>query len=237
MSIPEITISGEEIFEVFGLRITNTFFLSLILSLSIFFILFIVLGQKKIIPGKIQNFFEWILETLYNFINSVTNSPEKTKEIFPLAATLFTLILSSNLIELIPGVGVIHFLRSPSSDLNFTLALSLTAMFYINFLAIKKLGPFSYLKRFFNFKSPIFFFVGALEGISEITRILSLAMRLFGNLFAGEVLLIVTSFLFAYLLPLPFLGLEILVGLIQAFIFSSLVVIFYFTATQIEHEE
>lgn len=237
MSEIEISIKGEKLFNIFGFAVTNTFFLSLILSLSIFLILFIVLRQKKIIPGKIQNFFELILETFYNFINSVTNSPEKTKEIFPITATLFILILSSNLLELVPGVGVIPFLRSPSSDLNFTLALSLTAMFYVNFLAVRKLGLFSYLKKFFNFKSPIFFFVGILEGMGELTRIFSLAIRLFGNLFAGEVLLIVTSFLFAYLLPLPFLGLEILVGLIQAFIFPSLVVIFYFTATQIEHGE
>lgn len=99
-------------------------------------------------------------------------------------------------------------------------------------MAIKKLGIFSYIKKFLNFSNPINFFVGILEGISEATKILSLSFRLFGNLFAGETLLIVSSFLFAYLMPLPFLGLEILVGFIQAIIFSSLVVIFYVSATE-----
>lgn len=235
MSIPEIAISGEEIFKISHFQITNTFILSLVLSLVIFLFFLISLKKAKIIPGRIQHFWELILETLYNFFHSITNDDKKTKEIFPLAATLFILILFSNLLELMPGIGVIRFLRSPSSDLNFTLALALFSIFYINFLTIKNLGIFSYLKKFFNFKNPIFFFVGILEGMGEITRIFSLAIRLFGNLFAGEVLLIVTSFLFVYLLPLPFLGLEILVGLIQAFIFPSLIVIFYTTATQIEH--
>jgi F-type H+-transporting ATPase subunit a len=88
------------------------------------------------------------------------------------------------------------------------------------------------LKKFFNFKNPILFFVGILEGISEITRIFSLAVRLFGNLFAGEILLIIISYLFSFLLPLPFLGLEIFVSFIQALIFSSLVIIFYATHTE-----
>lgn len=231
----EISIPAEKIFSIFGVPATNTLILcsALVLTITIFY--FVSFRQVKIVPRKIQNFFEWTLESLLNFFISIAGSPEKAKEIFPLAATLFILIISSNLIELIPGVGVFHFLRSPSSDLNFTLALSLISIFYINFMAIKKLGPFSYLKKFFNFSNPINFFVGILEGISEITRILSLAFRLFGNLFAGETLLIVSSFLFAYLMPLPFLGLEILVGFIQALIFSSLAVIFYMTSTEAIH--
>lgn len=230
----EITISGEKIFEIFGFPITNTFALSLIISLGIFIIFSLVFKRTSLRPTKIQNFFEWGLEELLHFIDSISGSRERTKEIFPIAATFFVLILMSNLIELIPGVGVFSFLRSPSSDLNFTLALATIAVFSVNFLAVRKLGIGSYLKKYFS-KNPIFLFVGALEGIGELSRIFSLAIRLFGNLFAGEVLLIVTSFLFAYLLPLPFLLLEVLVGFIQAFIFSSLVVIFYTTATQITH--
>ncbi|MDO8663540.1 MAG: F0F1 ATP synthase subunit A [Candidatus Wildermuthbacteria bacterium] len=232
----EISIPAEKIFEVLGFSITNTFLLSLILSFGIFSLCFISFRRAKMIPSGIQNFFETILDSLLNFIDSITGSRDRTKEVFPIAATLFVLILFSNLIELIPGVGVFHFLRSPSSDLNFTVALALFSVTYINILAFKKLGFFSYSKKFFN-KNPILLFVGVLEGISELSRIFSLAIRLFGNLFAGEVLLIVTSFLFAYVLPLPFLLLEILVGFIQAFIFSSLIVIFYTTSIQIAHHD
>lgn len=232
-----IAIEPEEIFDLFGFGITNTTFLTLLIGISIFVLLFISFKGKKIIPGRLQNFVEMILEAILNFIDSITKDRKKTEEIFPLAATLFILVLSSNLIELTPGIGVFSFLRSPSSDLNFTLALAIISILFINFSAVKKLGASMYLKKFLNFKSPVLLFVGVLEGISEFIRILSLSVRLFGNLFAGEVLLIVSSFLFAYFLPLPFLGLEILVGFIQALIFSSLVVIFYATSTNLAHGE
>lgn len=176
------------------------------------------------------------METIFNFIDSITKDKSKTKEIFPIGATLFILIFCCNIIELSPGIGVFHFLRAPTSDLNLTLALSTFSMIFVNFLAAKKLGFFKYLKRFLNLKNPITLFIGILEGISEITKVFSLAFRLFGNLFAGEVLLIIVSFLMAYIAPLPFLGIEILVGFVQALIFSSLVVIFYATAVTHCHE-
>ncbi|MDD5144577.1 MAG: F0F1 ATP synthase subunit A [Candidatus Pacebacteria bacterium] len=235
MYLPEISIPTEEVVEVAGISITNTYILVLILSLGIAALFSLSLRNLRIIPHKVQNFVEWALETLFQFTDSITGSRTKSKEIFPLAATLFFLILSSNLIELVPGVGVIHFIRSPSSDLNFTFALAAFAMAYVNIAALCKLGFFSYSKKFFNFRSPILFFVGILEGLGEFSRIISLTFRLFGNLFAGEVLLMVISYLFAYVMPLPFLFLEVLVSFIQAFIFFSLTVIFYHTATQNEH--
>jgi F-type H+-transporting ATPase subunit a len=160
-------------------------------------------------------------------------------EIFPFAVTLFLVIWASNLIELIPGLGVFPILRSPSSDLNFTFGLAALSMFYVNYLALRNLGLVPYLGKFFNFKNPVLLFVGLLELMGEFTRIISLAMRLFGNLFAGEVLLMVVSsgihWALSYCVTLPFLGLEVLVGFLQAFIFSSLIVVFYSTATEAAH--
>jgi F-type H+-transporting ATPase subunit a len=231
MHLPEIEIAGKEVFEVFGVTVTNTWLWAIIISAVIFIFSFLSLRQRKLIPGGLQNLWEFLLESLFNFYNSIVGDAKKTKEIFPLAGTIFILVWFCNLLELIPGVGVIHFLRAPSSDLNFTFALALFSIIYINILALKNLGLGTYLKKFFN-KNPILLFVGSLEAMGELTRILSLGFRLFGNLFAGEILLMVVSYLFAYLLPLPFLALEILVGVIQAFIFSSLIVIFYATSTQ-----
>lgn len=230
-----IAIEPEKIFEIFGFDITNTFFLSILIGFFLVIFFAISFKNKKMIPNSLQNFVELILESLFNFIDSITRDRKKTLEIFPLASTLFVLILSCNFIELAPGLGVFSFLRSPSSDLNFTLALAIISILFINISAVRKLGFFSYLKKFLNFKNPILFFVSVLEGISEFIRIISLSVRLFGNLFAGEVLLIVISSLSVYLFPLPFLGLEILVGFIQALIFSSLVVIFYTTSTELSH--
>jgi len=232
MGIPEISIPAEKVFDVAGLPVTNTFFWALIIGVSIFTLFFLGLRKKKIVPDSFQNFCEWILEELLNYVDAITGDRKKTMEIFPLASLLFIFIFSVNLLEVLPGIGIFHFLRSPSSDLNFTLALAIASMFIVHIYALKHLGIFNHLKKFLNFKNPIFFFVGLLEGLSEITRIFSLAIRLFGNLLAGEVLLLITSFLFAYILPLPFLLLEIFVGFIQALIFSSLIIIFYVVNTQ-----
>lgn len=226
----EINVSAEELFKLGDFPVTNTFLLSIVLAIVIFFILFFAFRKKKVLPGPFQNFFEFLLESILNFVDSITQDKKKTEEIFPLAATLFIFILFSNLLEILPGIGVFRFLRSPSSDLNFTLALAIFSIFFVNFAAVKRLGFFTYLKKYLNFKNPVLFFVGILEGSGELTRIVSLGVRLFGNLFAGETLLIVVSALFSFLLPLPFLALELLVAFVQALIFSSLIIIFYSTA-------
>lgn len=231
-----ITVAAKEVLNINGLAITNTFIWTLLISIALLIFLIAVMSKAKIVPGKTQNFIEFILETFLNFCDSLTGCRQTTLKIFPLAAGFFLLILCCNLMELIPGLGVISFLRSPSSDLNFTVALALIAIIFINYSAIKQLGPFSYLSRFFNFKNPIQFFVGLLELISEFAKIISLSMRLFGNMFAGEALLIVISSLVVWLVPLPFLALEVLIGFIQALVFATLTVVFYTIATTLNHE-
>jgi F-type H+-transporting ATPase subunit a len=126
---------------------------------------------------------------------------------------------------------VIPVLRAPSSDLNVTLAWALSAVFMIELFGFQALG-LNYLTKFFNFKEGgMGFFVGILELISEFVRIIAFSFRLFGNIFAGEVVLGVMAYLFAYLLPLPFYGLELFVAFMQAFIFSVLTLVFMSLAT------
>jgi len=115
--------------------------------------------------------------------------------------------------------------RPGTADLNTTLALALLTVGYIQIAGFSNLG-LSYLKKFFNITNPINFVVGLLELVSEISRIISFAFRLFGNIFAGEVLLTVIAFLMPVLAPIPFLGLEIFVGFIQALVFSMLTAVF-----------
>ena len=227
----EITVAAKQIYQIGGLVITNTFFWTLLISAALVISVAFIFRKPKMVPTGTQNFFEFVIESLISFIDSITCSREKTMEIFPLAATFFLLIWAANLMELIPGVGVFSFLRSPSSDLNFTIALALISIVSVNYYAIKRLGVFKYAGKFLNFKGPIEFFVGILEFLSEFSKVISLSMRLFGNLFAGEVLLIISSGLFAYFLPLPFLALEVLVGFIQALVFATLTVVFYTIGT------
>lgn len=229
--MPEISVATEKIFSFLGLPITNTFFWALVLGVAIFALFIFAFRKRDIVPGPLQNFLEWLLETLFNYIDGITGERKKTLKIFPLASFLFIFIFCANLLEVSPGLGIFHLVRSPSSDLNFTLALAIVSIIFVEVLTVKNLGTPKYLKKYFNFKNPILLFVGLFELMGILTRMLSLAVRLFGNLFAGEVLLMIVAFLCAYILPLPFLGLEIFVGFVQALIFSSLIVIFYVAAT------
>lgn len=226
-----IALTGERVFSFLGLNFTNTFVISIILAIIIIAFFLFAFRKREIVPGKMQNFFEFILDTIFSLFDGMTGDRKKTEEIFPLAGTLFIFILLNNLLEVIPGLGIFPFLRSPSSDIHFTLALAIFSMVFIHFTAIKKLGGIEYLKKYIKLESPIMFFVGALEAMGEITRTMSLGIRLFGNLFAGEILLTMVSFMIPYLVPLPFLGLEIFVGFIQALVFSSLITVFYVTTT------
>jgi len=230
-----IALTGEPFFSLFGIDFTNTFILAIFCSL-LFAVLFLLgFRKKEIVPGKVQNFFEFILESLLGLFDGMTGDRKKTEEIFPLSATLFILILLSNLLEILPGMGIFHFLRSPSSDFHFTFALAIFSMVFIHIVTIQKLGGIKYLKKFIILENPIMFFVGMLEALSEITKTMSLGIRLFGNLFAGEILLMIVTFMIPYIVPLPFLGLEIFVGLIQALVFSSLITVFYVFTTAEQH--
>lgn len=132
-------------------------------------------------------------------------------------------------------VTFIPIFRAPTADLNTTIALALISVFVIQYYGFKFAGA-TYFKRFFNVRSPIFFFVGLLELVSDLSKIISFAFRLFGNIFAGEVLLAVMAFLFAFFLPIPFYGLELFVGVVQALVFGMLTVVFTSIAvTEGEH--
>ena len=115
--------------------------------------------------------------------------------------------------------------RSPAADLNFTLAFAVISVIVTNILGMSAIGAFKHIGKYINFSNPINFFIGILEMVSEFAKIISLSFRLFGNVFAGEVLLTIISFLAPYIIPLPFLFLELFVGLIQAFIFATITLV------------
>lgn len=240
-----ISISAEKVFSIAGLHISNSMVASMVVSgLLIAFALWVRMSLKKTNrPTGVQNVAEWIVESLTGLVNSVTNNPAKTVVLFPIVATFFLFILLNNWFGLLPGVGTIGFyegegheqlfvplLRAGTADLNMTIALGLTSILLIQAMGVRylKLGYFS---KFINLQSPIHFFVGFLEIISEISRIISFAFRLFGNVFAGEVLLAVIGFLLPVVGPMPFYGLELFVGFIQALVFAMLSLVFLNMAT------
>ena len=195
----------------------------------------------KTIPSKLQSFFELIIEFGYKTVEELAHN--KTKVFFPIVMTFFLFIITSNWLGLLPGFATITFkdqplLRSTNSDLNMTLSLALLSAVLTHVLAIRYLGFLSYLKRWFSLTLfPVFIFVGFLEIISEITKVVSLSFRLFGNIFAGEVVLSTISGIFAFVVPLPFYFLEIIVGFVQAAVFMMLTLVFMVLLSEKHAEE
>lgn len=223
-------MSPERLFKIGGFDLTNTLILSLVSIFVLVLFSKLITSNLKLVPHKGQNFFEGLLESILSFMEGVVGGRSEAQKFFPLIATIFIFIITVNWIEVVPGLGSV-FVRSPSSDLNFTLALAIISVISIQYYGIKQLGFLKYGKKFINFENPIKFFIGILEIVSEFAKIISFSFRLFGNIFAGEVLLLVIYFLVPYIAPLPFLFLEIFVGFIQALVFSMLTLVFLKIAT------
>jgi F0F1-type ATP synthase, subunit a len=219
---------------------------SIITSVIFIIIAFVVSLTVSARPGR----FQAIIEELLIFIQDLAESSggKSARRFVPLVLTFFFFILLSNWIGLLPGFGsivlekfengekeIVPLLRGATADLNTTLALALIAVFAIQFYGISK-SKLGYFKKFINFSSPINFFVGLLELISEVAKVVSFSFRLFGNIFAGEVLLAVIISLIPLLAPLPFFGLEVFLGFIQALVFAMLTLIFIQLA-MVEHGE
>jgi len=236
------SFAPEPIIHLAFIAITNTLLATLLVDFIIIIGVIIIARNIKVIPGVFQNMVESIIEMFYNLTESV--ALKRASIIFPYFMSFFLFILVANWSSLIPGFGSIGFfqgkhfvpiLRGATSDLNATLALALISAFATHMLAIKATGINEYLSRYFSI-NPINLFIGILEIISEITKIISLSFRLFGNIFAGEVLLLTTAGIFAFLLPIPFLLLEIIVGLVQALVFGMLTMTFMAMMTTSHHE-
>jgi F-type H+-transporting ATPase subunit a len=226
------SFAPEIIFHVGPFPVTNTILDTLLVD-GIIITGVIYLSKKiKLVPDNpLQNLMEYIIEMFYGMVESVTQ--HAAAKIFPYFMSFFLFILLVNWSALLPGVGtigirehgeLIPLLRGGTSDLNMTLGLALISFFATHQLSIKVTGIKEYLSRYFSF-NPINLFVGILEIVSEVTKIVSLSFRLFGNIYAGEVVLVTMGSIFAYLLPLPFLMLELIVGLVQALVFSMLTMV------------
>lgn len=262
----EITLYAEPIAYVGNFPITNALLTAWVTVIIIIFITVFLRNKMKEIPRGIQNFFEFIIEGALSLSDQVTGNRDISEKAFPLIFSIFLFVLINNWLGLLPlgGFGIIQqgdhgasfipFLRSGTADINTTLALSLVSVIAANIFGIVTIGAWKAFNKYININAfvhaaknirkdptvlvmaPVSFFVGVLEFIGEFAKVASLSLRLFGNVFAGEVLLLAMATIFVYILPIPFIFLEIFVGLIQAFIFSILVLV-YFTIAAQDHDE
>ena len=243
---------------IFEFAITNTMLSAWLTSLVLIGIFVIGVRKARMVPGRLQNLVEMIVEALLGFVEGVIGK-QQGRRVFPMVATLFLFVVFNAWIALIPlypslgfkdasGNIAAHLLRSAGTDLNMPLALALVSFVFVEYLGIRVIG-FKYLGKFFPvgqfirsvrkgqiFQGFISIFVGFLEGISELVRIVSFTFRLFGNMTAGEVLVLMAAFLAPFVATVFVYGLELLVGLVQAVIFAGLTLVFA-TVAITPHEE
>lgn len=241
-------IDPDVIFTFIGFPITNSLSLGIMITLLIaFFGIFIVNRKYKISPTGSQAFIEIIYDGITDLIDQITDNRKISEKVIPLIGALFVFIGISNLIEIIPGLtsityGGIAIFRSPTTDFNTTFSLALAMVIIVQIASLKSWGIFGFLGKYFQFKqvyigfkngfgagamSLIEFLIGLLDIISEIAKVISLSFRLFGNLYAGQVLAVIILGFMAYLLPTLWSGLGILFGVVQAIVFGALVTAYY----------
>lgn len=255
LHIPEL--APDTIFYIGSFPITNTI-INVWLALIFFLIIGILLRrQLSLRPGKLQNFLEYILEALLGTFDQVTGDRKKTLRFLPIVGTIFFFVLVSNWMGLLPGIGSITYggkeaLRPANTDLNLTVVMALVAVVGSHLFGLFTVGVLTHIGKFIQIKgiftsitkgpiaiftALIQFMVGILEIISEMAKVLSLSLRLFGNIFAGEVLIIVIRSLIGIVVPAPFMMLELLVGLIQAAVFAILTLVYLNVASDAPHGE
>ena len=264
---PDPQLPAEAVFHVFGFPITNSVIGAWITIIFLVGFSYIITRRMKLVPGRLQALFEFLIGWLYDLCVSVAGE-QNGRRFFPAVATIFLFVAFNAWLALLPGFGSIiahtaegevHLIRAANTDINMPLALALTSFIFVEFYGLKTLGG-RYIGKFLNFKGlfqamrQIFtgkvktgaqglitgamtVFAGLLEGLSEFIRIISLSFRLFGNMTAGEILLLVAAFLVPWLFAIPFYGLELLIGFIQAIIFGGLTLIFLTLAVEMHGEE
>lgn len=249
-----LSLKATPLFQIGKFSVTNSMLVCWIVALAVIIFAQIATRNVKTVPSGAQNFWEWLVESLYNFLESIIGR-DLVKRTFWFFATIFIFILFTNWAGLIPGFGTIgwgHYqpsgafhidrplLRGGNADLNMTTAMAAIFFLLWIFWAIQANGVGGFLLHIFGPKGEtsgflkiimvvIFFMVGWLEIVSILFRPISLSFRLFGNVYAGESILEAMSNMvpmLSWLIPIPFYFMELLVGIVQALVFMLLTAVF-----------
>ena len=250
-------VMPDTIMMIENFKITNSTLTSILILFIFILICFFVIRKYKLRPNKSQSAVEILIESMFNLIKQITASEKYARVLFPLIATIFVYIGFSNLISLIPGlmsitINDISLFRSPTTDFNTTFGLAIGSVVLTNVVSIKDWGFFGHLGKFFKFKdiylgfkkniksgfmAMIDFAIGLLDIVGELAKIISLSLRLFGNMYAGEILATLILGSFAYVIPILWTTMSLLSGVIQAIVFGSLTTAYYMLAVKIKEGE
>jgi F-type H+-transporting ATPase subunit a len=247
-SSPHISIAPEVLFHVGPIAITNSQLLGLVGALLVFWMLWATArAALRGGRGRFMHTVLWAFESLYDTTVEVIGDKKIAKKVLPLAITLVFFFVINNWLGLLPIVGPITYngaplLRGVAADLNTTFALAIISIATAQIWAMKRRGFFGNLGRYFvnPFKDPLHAFEGILEFVAEFTRTAALGLRIFGNVFGGEVLLVVIAFLTGYaaVVALPiFYMLELFVGAVQGYVFFMLTIAFISLGLPSEEDE
>jgi len=248
------TIKSETLFDIFGFPMTNTILMAFLITFIIFiFSYFFIYRRSIILPKKWQVIYEWLYQTMQDLVNKIAGDRSIATKIFFLIASLFIFIGFSNLLGLfIPFLSSFTYkgesiFRTPTTDFNVTVSLAASLVLLIQIESIKKWGILKHLSNYFKFHEIFYgfkkgissgimgiinFLIGLLDIISEFAKVVSLSMRLFGNMFAGEMLAVIILGFFAYAVPAVWMSMNIFVGFVQAMVFGSLVAAYYSLAVK-----
>lgn len=240
-----VVLKAEHLGSVLGFPITNSLIMAWVVMAILIGGAFFFGRSLKLIPGKLQAGVEWAFEGALAYMAETLESEALARRFFPLVASIFLFVALMNELEFFPGVGSIGLLRgteflpllrTPTTDLNFTLALAIISFLTIEITGIVALGFFKYAGKYVNLTSPLGFVVGLIELMSNLGRLISFSFRLFGNIFAGEVMVLVAGYFLPYFLPAPLMGFEMFIGLVQALVFAMLTLFFIKLAIMDPHE-
>ncbi len=231
-----VNLAPTIVFTIGSFPVTTTLILQLLITIMIIWAFAWTIQNWKKKPGKFQLLMESIISFIFDQVDKVTGNRKKTELIFPLVFSLFVFIFCSNLFTMLPGMGawsiraadgtMTPLFRSVLADYGAILVLTLITVTVAQFAFIITQGFGKYLKQFFDFSNPINFFLGLMNIVGELAKILSLSFRLFGNVFAGEVLLSIVTALVPFVVPLPFFALSLFSAVIQAYVFAILSTVF-----------
>lgn len=236
----DISLAPEILFNIGGIPISNAFFWSWFVFVFLIIGAFLLKRSLKMRPGKFQSIIEMLVGGAYDFVESMMGDKKKARRVFPLVFTMFFFIFFCNLLTFIPGQsaitiktagGVVPLFRAIISDYGIVFVMTMVSVIVTQIVSLAVVGPLGYIGKFFNFTSPLNFFLGLMDLVGELAKVMSLSFRLFGNIFAGEVLGAVMLFLFPFFLPLPFAFLGLLTAVVQPFVFSVLTLVFISMAT------
>lgn len=248
------TVQPEILFNINNFPVTNSMLTALLVTIILFIFTYFVRKNYRFagFTNKLQTLAEIIIEAFIGLISLITGNRERAKELLPLIGTLFLFLGISNMITLIPFFSSLYFngiplFRTPTNDFNLTFSLGLSMVLLTNIMSLKKFGLFGHLGKFFKFKgiylgfkesigagvmALVDFAIGLLDIVSEFAKIISLSLRLFGNMYAGDVLLVILFGAFALFVPNLWVAMCLLSAVIQALVFGSLTAAYYTLAVE-----